>query len=381
MKQLRFSFVQGEELKPSPIAEEAGAFIAQQLGEEKTIKVRPFKDKNNKWIARSALQKAIRRGVIDQAVHVAGQLIADDEQYFWYSMSIIMIEDIGFANPDLCFFSTMMARGVTFRSGIDQPRMAEAMIRSACLGQKTRVCCEVSLACELAGKAWRRAVTAEPVEDTVESISAALAAPQPYTVDGMYSLYCRLLCIANKNKTKRLKEEFAPAVQEFMKINFSEKHARAAMTCLMHPFDGMHVAYAASLPLTRLSFVELKEEFPPEITLRSLSSAAFDVHTRQGKLALKGFYTSLRKKYPILGHIDEQRATKAIGAVVFVLEGEVEVRRLFNKTMEELKDGQDMAYMEFSGVPKADIPEVMSIVLSEIPLLNSKREWAVKLEH
>lgn len=55
----------------------------------------------DRWIARSALQKAIRRGETALAQRALANLFVHDHRAIWRHLSIIAVEDVGVANVDL----------------------------------------------------------------------------------------------------------------------------------------------------------------------------------------------------------------------------------------------------------------------------------------
>lgn len=55
----------------------------------------------DRWIARSVLQKAIRRGNEELAVRALARLNIDDHSQVWRHLVVIALEDVGTANPEL----------------------------------------------------------------------------------------------------------------------------------------------------------------------------------------------------------------------------------------------------------------------------------------
>ena len=69
----------------------------------------------SKWRMISALQKAVRRGNVQAAVKFAVASNALDPLYCYYRMSVIAIEDIGSANPDLAVLFIWASRNKAVR--------------------------------------------------------------------------------------------------------------------------------------------------------------------------------------------------------------------------------------------------------------------------
>jgi hypothetical protein len=72
-----------------------------------------IKSKNRKWRVSSAMQKAIRRGDVETAQIMAEGLYSFDPEYCWRRLPIIVVEDIGVANP-------ILVAGVLWCSGKKQ---------------------------------------------------------------------------------------------------------------------------------------------------------------------------------------------------------------------------------------------------------------------
>ena len=66
-----------------------------------------FKALPNKWIARSAYQKLIRRGQVEEAMIAGMNLLHADPVGLWRAFSTIIVEDVGITDLDLLSWSTM----------------------------------------------------------------------------------------------------------------------------------------------------------------------------------------------------------------------------------------------------------------------------------
>jgi len=97
----------------------------------------------HRWIARSALQKAVRRGFRSDALRIAALLHDLDPTYTWRAVLTIALEDVGFGAPDCITWATA-ARFKAFRSQIDEQALLSALVSEMCLALKTRSACELS---------------------------------------------------------------------------------------------------------------------------------------------------------------------------------------------------------------------------------------------
>jgi len=150
----------------------------------------------------------------------------------------------------------------------------------------------------------------------------------------------------------------------------------------LNPVDSMCAAALITLMVMKGDSLNREIEtpvMPPELYFKSVSSSAMDMHTADGKRALMAFHTSLAKRYPVIEQIPKDSAVKALGAVVFVLEGGLVDRRVKSPELDKLKLLQDQQLMKGYGLPEVIRDEVVGIVGQEFERLNQKRHWVTSL--
>lgn len=113
-----------------------------------------LKDKNSKWKVVSMLQKAIRRGHVVNALKACTALWDDDPYYVMRRLGIISMEDVGPANPLLCYYAVMwagatrlakdMAIGSFAVEGSGNKYVALALAELMALSVKSRSACELN---------------------------------------------------------------------------------------------------------------------------------------------------------------------------------------------------------------------------------------------
>lgn len=91
------------------------------------------------WLARSVLQKAIRRGMVDLALSAAAQLVIIDRRTLWRRLLVTALEDLGAQEFGTIAAIVCAARNAGWRSqmGGDWPVIAE-LIRLACAGTRNQ---------------------------------------------------------------------------------------------------------------------------------------------------------------------------------------------------------------------------------------------------
>jgi hypothetical protein len=357
------------------LVDEAAAWADEHKA---AVKVPLDVEMNDKWLARSALQKAIRRGEHDEALSQAARLWKCDADYCWYALGTVAVEDVGFGSPE-CVLWSHVGMLKTFRAKLDEGRLLTALVAQMCEAVKSRSCCEMSIAVDWGAK--------QAMEEMMHwSSTALLAAVMGDDVTKAYAALRILKGWSNQQEgvVKGRDDEDRAAAEEIMKKQLPEPYATAAIQAYRRPVDSMSIAM---FPTTKLFLMEHEQEsleivedvFPPSERIGKFNSEAIDMHTQHGKLALKAFYTSLSKSYPVIEEIPKTKAVKALGAAVFVEEGGLVDRRVMGGGLHQLQVAQDTTFLPIYGVPADHYDEVRKIVRSEIERLNQKRKWAVKL--
>lgn len=356
--------------------------------EAPALKPRSMKHESNKWIIRSAMQKAVRRGDSEEALRCGEYLYTQQASYFWHSMAIISVEDIGLADPDAVTYCLALANRTTLWKKVPVKPIARALIRRMCEGPKTRSCCELSLAAELHFQDIKKELYALPDEDLVNMIRPVTGVKREALMRSLITRYHALCILRGRSEPPQgmqrrgtTPQRNQMALMKMMEDEYPYDVTRSAMFSFEGCRDTMHIAMyvLASTWCSLKDKVLVDDPLPVEVPIKSLSSSAFDMHTQTGKLALKAFYTSLSKDYPIIKNIPEDKAIGALGATVFVEEGGLEKQRVMSPFLQELKNLQDSTFMLHKGIKEADHDAVREIVRKEMVRLNNKRGWAAKL--
>jgi hypothetical protein len=341
------------------------------------VKVPLDVEMNDKWLARSALQKAIRRGEHDEALSQAARLWKCDQDYCWFALATVAVEDVGFGSPE-CVLWSHVAQLKTFRAKLDDGRLLTALVAQMCEAVKTRSCCEMSIAVD-----WGCPQQME--EMTTHSSMALLADLLGDDVTRAYVALRVLRGWSTPEVTKKARDkEDREAAEEIIRKQLPEPFAEAAIQAWRRPVDSMS---QAMFPTTKLFLdindrqeIEIVEDvMPPSVRIGKANSEAWDMHTAAGKKAIKAFYTSLSKTYPVIAEIPKTKAVKALGAAIFVEEGGLVDRRVLGGALHDLMVAQDTTFLPIYGVPADHYDEIRKIVRNEIERLNSKRSWAFKL--
>jgi len=91
----------------------------------------------------SALQKEIRRGHTENAAILAYEMVLTSpalEEYLWYRLMVISVEDVGFGAPDApLLINALYQMLATFDRGAEERKLfAVHAVRNLCISQKDR---------------------------------------------------------------------------------------------------------------------------------------------------------------------------------------------------------------------------------------------------
>lgn len=337
-------------------------------------------DPSMKWIVRSALQKAIRRGQVGSSIKLAYALEGIDPDYFWRSLAVIAVEDLGFANPNAVSYTTAMTLK-TVRAKV--PGRRSALVRMMCTQAKSRSCCELSLAVDLGHQGLLKKFSCMTTDDLLEELQSSEITSQ----------YAALCCLRGKTPegvgAVSHGKVALSAVEEIMQERLSNhpELAQAAIQAVRRPVDSMSLAFFPTALLAlhqeELELVDETVLWPEGRVIQGMFAEAYDMHTQAGKLALKATYTSLAKlpEYAWLKEIPAQKASKALGAVVFVEEGGMVDTRVLSYDLRCLQEAQDREFLKGYGVPESRYDDARAMIRKEFPRLHDKRAWAVQLDH
>ena len=342
---------------------------------------RKLKDPNRKWLVRSGLQKAIRRGRTEEALKCGEYLMGEDPSYAWGGLATVIVEDIGFADLDLLSYS--MVTGLqSVLVKIEEPRRLYAgMVARACKGMKTRSCCELSLGADKSEHILRAVAHSAPWENLMDDLFGE-------TKD-LATRYVAAVELRKRARGTTGQPLLMSVLKRMMDEAPNAAAARASMLTFERSFDTMCLStwpliknfYGTMAAPKQPAFGIQMDQFPDETTILGLSSAAFDMHVSTGKKAIKAFHTSMMKKHDLFIEFGKRSedVVRGLGALIFILEGGQEDQRLMSDELAALKEYQDRHFAVAFGVPEPMLTAMTELVAESFDVLNEKRAWAAAL--
>lgn len=328
----------------------------------------------DKWLAVSNLQKAVRRGNSDVAVQTATELWTTENAYLRYRTSVILIEDIGIANPDLlnmAFEGKLGKRWIDARGGL--PWFIDNVIAPAANSVKDRTSCDWGVVSKNNKSMF------EEKFGSFESLTLGQASSIVKSKD--YTLTERGLAAWRFAGSDIFPHDSLPPVkgdwEAWLELNKElgvPENILNVMRMSQKSQREWHSIYLGLSYLESLSGTTLKEENLNSPIHNGILLAACDVHTRVGKSAVSTFLTknkelqdALRQYNPSIAYDD---AKEAIGKLVFLLEGG-KVSKYISYAHASKVDAT--AKQQWQSYYKLPGNVLANIVWKSMPLLNSCR--------
>lgn len=287
--------------------------------------------KEQKWMAVSQLQKAIRRGLPDQAATWAHALWNADRSYGLFRMAVIAAEEIGGANPAL---AARYLESEIRRAWFDERGGSKALVffaREFALSPKDRS------SCDLAGLAKRASVA--PANLRGEWADAApfandMPSLESLALDDALDPRARQTALWMLAGTTRIpvSADMIPATEGDQSLFFSvcqrlcededlKTVIRKSMSLNKEP-NPIGLALCRRLALAEGPFISPEPFEAATQTLGNWTLAGIDMHTREGKAAIAQWLKHSKPLQRLMAPISSwSDKLNLLGYLVFRLEG------------------------------------------------------------
>lgn len=318
------------------------------------------------YVARSALQKALRRGDVGRATQAAHSLLPDPQR-LWRGLAVTVFEDFGSAPIDLTGQVIAAAASKKHRINLGGDfAVARALIHQLCEVPRDL---RVDEAYMFAGvlertplTAWERRKLSCELRELLEGAGELIQR-------------CERLVPHRGFKTVLAREcdAFLREMYEVGRLS-EEEHAvsiqgRKTTQCLLP------VLYPLTRPVSpRQGTFSFVITYPPELSrdIAGIPSYALDGYTRAGKHALELLFRANAHLQEILKPLNSRsRLMKALAALLFVVEGGVCTEEVSDPLYDEIKH---VSRGRWTGLPADVIPEALEAMQAAIPELNDIRE-------
>lgn len=324
------------------------------------------------YVAKSQLQKGIRRGDELNALTAARILLLVGAQGFWRRLCIIALEDIGIANVPLVAQVHLAEKDRALRKRLGgQEKVGLALVAAMCASAKDRSTDDLIDAMGSPSLSCLKAEIAELSEtellDVVTSDTAsihrrAIAASELSsfrTVAARAKDWSRLL--------ERLPEDvLSPCVKATAQLGLQRTKSEMALWLALLARERPHNPVTAT------------DDFPAAIDLHELPSWVLDGHTRLGLHAFRFYIKRSARIATFLKNWStcDVSPAKTVAGLVFRTESAQLANRLVWETGDQLKRE---AFGNRPGLPPEASAEGLSIVRREFDLVNECRADAVRV--
>jgi hypothetical protein len=346
--------------------------LAQKIGEQPFGRpnVRPLSI--SPPLAKSLLQKAVRRGEIGLAHRAAATLLAASPDRFWRRCTVIAAEEIGVANIEaVALVTTAVTAGKSWRAKCGgEHRLAHVIVSMMVRADKCRAADDLAIVA-----AWHPTLAGDRV-DFAEAPTRDLLA----LAVGSSPLPRRALALWHAIGTVRSRtgDLLSRRGDPSAAFNFMRETGlpRPLIEIARDSYRVTGEIICALVPLLwpewrRSTATRRDDDFPAALACGPEPSWALDMFTRQGRSALAAFIRGNSETARwVRQHIPPFQRVTFIGGVLFRVESGLVRGRMEWPLGIELRR---MADIECHGPLCPDATEILALLQADIPLLNEVR--------
>ena len=297
-------------------------FILEDLTEE--IAAQAISDPKpmpcDRWIARSALQKAIRRGEPEIALQALAALLVQHPAGLWRDLTIIAIEDVGVPGMDTIARVVSAGRNRPWRRRMGgEWVVASALVQRMAEGTHCQAVCDLLMRLEN-DPAWDKARVSALEADIPELARDLVDSTRPLEVRAAAALALG----GGLAEEQRFHQPTAifEALGSLGRSTHVVATAQAAWKISRNPM-------ALLLPLVWLEWMKLEpvevrdDDLPALNLIGSIPTSAIDQFTRAGQSVIRAYLNAdpnMRALLDAAGVLSAQRS-RVVGDLMFLLEG------------------------------------------------------------
>ena len=323
------------------------------------------------WLAMSLMQKAIRRGDIPYALRSAATLLENSPDRLWRRLCVTAFEDIGVADTETVSLVMAGLSGKYWRgcNGGDW-RIASYLVRRMAKSVKCRSADDLAYIAERHPdfEADRLRLTFEPIPKLLDIVIST--APLPERALALWYAIGTHRCRSDILRTR--KGDPHGVLDALCELGFPESLIEVSRS-------GLAKSGEILVPFVPLLWRELQtsartvEEIslPRPKLVGGIPAYAYDMHTREGKLAIGLFLKRRSETDRWLKELSPPAKRSALlGHMIFRIESACLDRRLRWEAGDKL---WCMSDVELQGYRHEDMTEGLRLLQNDLPLLNEAR--------
>ncbi|MEI9426854.1 hypothetical protein [Mesorhizobium sp. Cs1299R1N3] len=324
------------------------------------------------WLAMALLQKAIRRGHKVFALQAAATLLRRSHDAFWRRCGVIAFEDVGVADLDAVSLAVAALAGKIFRSKVGgEWAVASFVVERLVKARKCRSADDLLMLSERhpGYEHLRLGLTYGTIPELLGIVRSNASMPKRalalwYAIgsDRCPSPHLR----TRKGAPQIVFDDLCETGHPHTLVEVAREGFRRTGQVLC-PL----VVLLASLKPSQPAVIG-EDDFPPETLCGPLPSWALDVYSREGQQALRQFVgRDCDTARWVRSHVPPAQRIKFIGNVLFAAEGGLLQNHYRWPLADELRRSWEI---ECQGPFCPDATEIISLLRSDIPLLNEERQ-------
>lgn len=323
------------------------------------------------WLAMSLLQKAIRRDARDWAWRAALTLFRQDPARLWRRLLVIAFEDIGVADLKSSAAALAASRGKAWRRRLGgDKRVARYLVETMCQARKCRGADDLAVCCDWDGRYESHRL--QLAQASMDELAGRLVEDSDLVVRALalWLLLGTRRCPsaslpARPGDPDRAFAALAAATGQQAAVSTAAEAFRRS-GAILAPFWALLLAQPGRDPEQRLD-----DAMPEEELIHGVPDWAYDMHTREGKRAIRTFLASKAASADwIKTHVPSRGRTEFLGGVVFRIESGLVRRRLDWPTGRALRQAADHADLTL-GPDKVAV--INALARADLPLINEAR--------
>lgn len=280
----------------------------------------------DRWLARSAIQKAIRRGEVEVALQALAALLIQHPAGLWRDLVIIALEDVGVAGMNTIARVVAAARDRKWRR--DQGGewvVASALVKRMAAETHCQATCDLSL--KLANDSAMEPARHEALEAEPSELAAIVA----YNNIGLDQRAVAVLALAGGLAEEQRFLQPAAVFEALTSTGRSTHVVATAQAAWRICRDDMSLL----LPLVWDEWMKEEtslvrdDDFAPATMIAGVPNYAIDQHTRAGQVVIRAYLGRDRDMVTLLGAagVPPVRRPKVVGDLLFLTEGGCVKRR------------------------------------------------------
>ena len=329
------------------------------------------------WLATSALQKAIRRGLTADAMQAVSFLLDTQPDKLWRRLVVISMEDIGITDLDHVS-QTLWVSGKRAwrREHCGEWAIASSIVSRLCGSVKCRDACDLLVIADWHPDFGEQRVNFAQISDH-DLADVVTSHREPLPARALAAWY---LAGTGNYPAGNLREragKFAILLEIYEHLGVPPEVLQAASWGSTRTRE----AHAVTLPLIWLSHSSSnwsevrREEMSEPSMVGGWLSAAFDMHTRPGKRAIAYFIKSCTPvRELLLRYVPESEVFDLASILIFRVEGAQVDRRLVYDGSENLLRLASEGQIARGSLPIRAVPEMLDLMRTHLPDLYQARK-------